>query len=86
MQKTTGLGIWITFIGISLMATNGAKRDIRINILYTKALKGKFQIAGAFSYTALILDAKAIGVHDDTAKSYAESVIAKLVKGGHLKL
>ena len=68
------------------MVTNGAKRDIRINILYNKALKGKFQIAGAFSYTALFNESKAIGVHGDTAKSYTESVIAKLVKGGHLKL
>jgi hypothetical protein len=67
------------------MATNGAKRDIRINLLYTKALGGKYQVAGALSYTALILDAKSIGVHEDTAKSYADTVVARLQKAGHLK-
>ncbi len=67
------------------MLTAAYKRDNRINMLYTRALAGKYQIAGAFSYTALILDAKAIGVHDDTAKSYSEAVIERLVKAGHLK-
>ena len=61
------------------------KRDMRIQSLYQKALKGKYTKDGKFRYDKLVEDAKMIGVAISTAHSYADSVVARLTKAGHLK-
>jgi hypothetical protein len=61
------------------------KREGRINMLHQKALNGKFTNNGRFSYTELVAAAKIIGVTKQTAQSYADTVIDRLKKGGHLR-
>ena len=67
------------------MTTNGLKRDMRIKSLHQQALKGKYTHGGKFSMTELFNDALAMGVHPRTAQSYANAVVERLKKGGHLK-
>ena len=61
------------------------KRSGRIARLYDQAICGKFQVAGALSYTALVNAAKQIGVTKTTAEDYADDVVVRLKKGGYLK-
>ena len=62
------------------------KRNSRITMLHQRALNGKYTADGKFSMTHLINDAKCIGVSEKTAEDYAESVITRLQKGGHLSV
>ena len=62
------------------------KRNSRIMMLHQRALKGKYTADGKFSMTQLINDAKVIGVSMKTAEDYAEAVVGRLVKGGHLNV
>lgn len=61
------------------------KKGMRINSLYQKALRRKYTHGGKFSLIELINDAKAIGVSNKTAESYADAVVKRLKKAGHLK-
>jgi hypothetical protein len=62
------------------------KRNSRIMMLYQKAMTGKYTAEGKFSMNQLIDDAKVIGVSQKTAEGYAEAVVGRLVKGGHLNV
>ena len=68
-----------------IMSTAELKRSYRIQGLHQKALNGKYTHAGKFVLIELINDAKAIGVGNKTAESYADTVVKKLQKAGHLK-
>lgn len=73
-------------IGIAEIMTAGeVKRNMRIQGLHQKALRGKYTHGGLFERMELINDAKAIGVGKKTAESYADSVISMLKRAGHLK-
>lgn len=81
------MGSYFTMEGrdAKTLTTGEVKRGLRINGLHQKALWGKYTKNGKFSRIELINDAKAIGVGVGTAESYADSVISRLKKGGHLK-
>ena len=63
----------------------GEKKDRRITSLYNRAVKGKYTTGGKFSYTDLVNDAIKIGVSKSTGEGYANEVIKRLQKTGHLK-
>jgi len=67
------------------MPTLGLKRKIRIDMLYQRALRKKYTHEGKFFLIELIKDAESIGVVTSTACSYADSVIDRLQRAGHLK-
>jgi len=67
------------------MLTLALKRDMRIQGLYKQALAGQFTSDGEFHYDELVKAAKIIGVHQRTAVSYADAVVQRLLKAGHLK-
>jgi len=60
------------------------KRESRLRDLYQKALQLKFTKDGFFEYSMLLDAAKHIGVSSSTAASYADAVIKRLEKAGHL--
>jgi len=61
------------------------KREHRLSTLFQNALNKKYTSKGKFEYGMLVNDAKAIGVSIETAKDYANVVIKRLEKRGHLK-
>jgi hypothetical protein len=62
------------------------KRQTRIDGLHQKALAGKFNSGGNLDYTKIIEAAVTMSVSKQTAKSYADAVVERLVKGGHVKI
>ena len=67
------------------MLTSAVKRDMRIQGLYKQALAGQFTTDGEFHYDELVKAAKIIGVQSKTAVSYADTVVNRLKRAGHLK-
>lgn len=60
------------------------KRQTRINTLHQRALAKKYTWSNQFHYDALVNDAKTMGVAETTAKEYADAVLLRLKKGGHM--
>jgi len=60
------------------------KKDGRIDTLYKRAINGKYTKEGKFLLSELIQDGVRIGVTKATAGRYADEVIKRLQKRGHL--
>lgn len=62
------------------------KRQTRIDMLHKRALAGKYTWSNQFHFDALVNDAKTMSVSKATAESYADAVIIRLRKRGHIKI
>jgi len=61
------------------------KRNNRINMLHQRALNRKFNDDEMFRYDLVVASAMTMGVSKQTAESYADVVVTRLKKAGHLK-